>query len=134
MLVVRVVGVLCCAVLCCAAFNCYRYYTFVNIVLVSFFPLIVVLSCSLVMQNWEDGSQGGLNCTAVNKETKKVVQFELEMDDDVEEGEEAEWDYTPGAHADLLPEYLREEISFPLSAAPKFVTRLVDALCEDTKK
>ena len=86
------------------------------------------------MQNWEDGSQGGLNCTAVNKETKKVVQFELEMDDDVEEGEEAEWDYTPGAHADLLPEYLREEISFPLSAAPKFVTRLVDALCEDTKK
>lgn len=126
---------LCCAVLGCCAFNFIDItHLFVNIVLVSFFPLIVVLSCSLVMQNWEDGSQGGLNCTAVNKETKKVVQFELEMDDDVEEGEEAEWDYTPGAHADLLPEYLREEISFPLSAAPKFVTRLVDALCEDTKK
>ena len=82
----------------------------------------------IVMKDWEEGSVGGLQCTAINKETKKVVQFELELDSDVEEGEENEWDYTPGAHAELLPDYLREEISFPASAAAKFCTRLVDAL------
>jgi len=83
----------------------------------------------IVMENWEDGAAGGLQCTAVNKETQKLVQFSLELDDDVEEGEEIEWDYTPGAHMNVLPAYLHEEISFPTSAAPKFVTRLVDALC-----
>jgi hypothetical protein len=88
------------------------------------------------MQNWEEGPQGGLQCTAINKKTKKIVEFELELDDDVEDGEEAEWDYTPGSNSQLLPKYLREEISFPISAAPKFVTRLVDALSStaDTTK
>jgi len=82
----------------------------------------------IVMENWEDGSMGGLQCTATNKETKQVVQFNLELDDDVEEGEVPEWDYTPGANVELLPEYLHEEISFPTTKGPKFVTRLVDAL------
>ena len=82
----------------------------------------------VVMENWEEGAVGGLQCTAENKETKKKVQFGLELDNDVEEGEDLEWDYTPGANAEVLPKYLQEEISFPASAAPKFVTRLVDAL------
>ena len=82
----------------------------------------------VVMENWEEGAVGGLQCTAENKETKKKVHFGLELDNDVEEGEDLEWDYTPGANAEVLPKYLQEEISFPASAAPKFVTRLVDAL------
>ena len=87
----------------------------------------------VVMENWEEGAVGGLQCTAENKETKKKVQFGLELDNDVEEGEDLEWDYTPGANAEVLPKYLQEEISFPASAAPKFVTRLVDALYKNVR-
>ena len=87
----------------------------------------------VVMENWEEGAVGGLQCTAENKETKIKVQFGLELDNDVEEGEDLEWDYTPGANAEVLPKYLQEEISFPASAAPKFVTRLVDALYKNVR-
>ena len=71
----------------------------------------------------DDRAEGLIRCEARNKVTGSAVSFELEYDD-----EDGEWSYTPGQNAHILPSHLRDEICFPESSAPMFVTQLVSAL------
>ena len=87
------------------------------------------------MKDWRAGPTAGLMCTAFNSSAKKAVRFELTLDEDVEvvDGEggetEPEWDFVPGPNAaTILPEYMHDEISFPMSGGPRFMTKIIEAL------
>ena len=80
------------------------------------------------MNNWQKGAGEGVICTCFNSTAKKAVRFELKLDDDVD-GDEAEWDFVPGSNSNhVLPKYMHDEISFPVSAGPQFLTKVIDAL------
>ena len=89
------------------------------------------------MKDWRAGASAGVSCTAFNASAKKAACFELTLDEDTEPGDgvdgdgEAEWDFVPGSNArSMLPEYMHDEISFPVSGGPRFLTKVIEALYE----
>ena len=89
----------------------------------------------LQMKDWRTGAGAGVVCTAFNAGAKKAARFELTLDEDTaadgEADAEAEWDFVPGSNAaSMLPEYMHDEISFPVSGGPRFLTKVIEALHE----
>jgi hypothetical protein len=89
------------------------------------------------MKDWRAGAGAGVVCTAFNAGAKKAARFELTLDEDAagaaehEAEAEAEWDFVPGSNAaSMLPEYMHDEISFPVSGGPRFLTKVIEALHE----
>jgi hypothetical protein len=63
-----------------------------------------------------------------NPATERGVEFNLTLDENPEDGDEPDWDYEPKANAHLLPDFMQEDISFPVSSAPQFLSKAVEAL------
>ena len=82
----------------------------------------------LKLREVDMGLRGGVICMAKTNENHKSVEFELDLVESEDGSGHEEWEYTPGANIEILPEHLQEEIEFPKNMAPVFVTQLVSSL------